>query len=291
MVSVNPTEWGPSFWERTYGYATFEAFSADALPLLDGVGLGPIRPPTEVLLRSAWYAPGGGIGVYVAGRLAAAPTGSEPSPFAAWALAQLQAINTEQENTVATLVIPNAFQVSIEMEAGGQDIVNVIGVTSASGTALGAAGAVKAAWENASGPLKALIPSVAVRNYRAVDLSSVFGDIADVPSTAVGTSTAGTGFSTLAAAALIQWNGASRSRSTRGRMYLGPLGEGDINPDGRTLVSGRQSLFGVYANTLISSLATAGYPLAVLSRKNLQAYPVSSVAVSSIVSTQRRRLR
>lgn len=192
---------------------------------------------------------------------------------------------------MATLIIPNAFQVSIEAESGGQPVVNVIGVTNSGGTAAGAAAAVKAAWETNPGPLLRLSSLVQMRNYRAVDLSSAFGDIADLPSTAQGSVTTSNSLSTLAASALITWNGSQRSRSTRGRLYFGPIGEGVVNTDGRTLVPTAQSQIGTSFEAFRSSLAAAGYPLAVLSRKNLQAYPVSSFAVETVIATQRRRIR
>lgn len=291
MVTENPTTWGPAFWQSNYGYATFEDFYADAEPLLDGIGIGIFRPPTESLARAAWYAPGGGIGVYVAGRLVDAPADGVPMKNDGRSLAELRALQTQQENTVPTLIIPNAFQVSIQAEASGQPVVNVLGVTSASGTAAGAAAAVKAAWEGAGRPLGALTPLLAVRNYRAVDLSSPFGDIADLASTATGGSAIAGNLATMAASALVQWNGASRSRSTRGRMYLGPLLEGQVNADGRTLATATVTGMNTAIANLISSLASAGYPLAVLSRKNSQAYPVVGGAVSPIIATQRRRLR
>ena len=192
---------------------------------------------------------------------------------------------------MATLIIPNAFQVSIEMEASAQPVVNVVGVTSASGTAAGAAAAVKAAWEGTGKPLGALTSAIVARNYRAVDLGSAFGDIADVSSSTPGGSATTGGLATMAASALVIWNGSSRSRSTRGRLYLGPLLDGQINTDGRTLASTTLTGINTAMANFISSLASAGYPLAVISRKNLAAYPVTSAATSSVIATQRRRLR
>lgn len=298
VADPNPTTWGPAFWESQYGYVSFEEFYEDAQRYLEGSGTAFFIPPTEATARLAWYSPGSGIGTYLAGRLLLGrergelvKLGSAPIVNSGRDLAEINALRTETENTMATLIIPNAFQVSIEMETFAQPVVNVVGVTSASGTAQGAAEAVKAAWEGAGKPLSQLSSQVVVRNYRAVDLSTVFGDIADVASTATGGLTPTGGYATLASTALIGWNGASRSRSTRGRLYLGPLLDTQINVDGRTLasatVSAMQNVFGTFR----SNLASAGYPLAILSRKNLQAYPVSSHTVSTIIATQRRRLR
>lgn len=291
MALDSPTEWGPRFWRERYGYGDFESFFEDAGPLLEGFGFGPVRLPTELLARNSYYQPGSGLGTYVAGRLLADPDGLQIVSTAPWRSAADAAYTTQQENTMPTLIIPNAFQVSIEMEASSQPVVNVVGVTSSSGTAAGAAAAVKSAWEGTGKPLQQLAAAVQVRNYRAVDLGDAFGDIADLASTAVGGNVATGGLATMASSALVNWNGSSRSRSTRGRMYYGPLLDAQINTDGRTVASNAVTALNSAFATFISTLASAGYPLAVLSRKNSVAYPVSSAAVSAIIATQRRRLR
>lgn len=192
---------------------------------------------------------------------------------------------------MTTLVIPNAFQVTIEGVCSGQTVDNVIGVTNSSGTAAGAAAAVKTVWEAVGGPLKLMTNLLQIQNYHAVDLSSTSGSIADVASTTLGGNTTTPTISTMAACALVQWNGSSRSRSTRGRLYLGPVTEGNINSDGRTLASASVTAYLAAFNQVITQLNAANYPLAVLSRTLSTAYPVTSAAVESVVATQRRRLR
>jgi hypothetical protein len=48
---------------------------------------------------------------------------------------------------------------------------------------------------------------------------------------------------TRAAAAIIKLNGGTRSRSTRGRIYYGPIMENDINADGATLTATTKPLW------------------------------------------------
>lgn len=190
-----------------------------------------------------------------------------------------------------TLIIPNAFQVAITATSGGQDVVNVIGLTNPGGTAAGAAAAVKAAWEQTSAPLGRLSSLVVMQSYRAVDLRSEFGEIAEVSSSTPGSITTTNSLATNAACALITWNGSVRSRSTRGRLYFGPLMEAQLNPDGRTLVAATQTSMASGFNNFRASLNAAGYTLAVISRKNMAAYAVTTSACQSVIATQRRRIR
>jgi hypothetical protein len=187
-------------------------------------------------------------------------------------------------------IIPNAYRVSIEAVSGGQPVTNVIGVTNGAGTALGAAQAVQTAWKVASGPLSRLTSAYVLTGFRALDMSDPNGDIAFVADSTPG-SVAGTAKATNAACALIKWNGGTRSRSSRGRLYHGPLLEAAIDPDGRTLSSGERTGLETAYNNFRTSLSGAGYPLAVLSLTLSQAFPVTSSAVETIIATQRRRIR
>jgi hypothetical protein len=198
--------------------------------------------------------------------------------------------NNAQEAAVAALVIPNCFQVSIQMVAGSHAVENVIGVENASGTSAGAAAAVKAAWEVASGPLATMSNLISVTNYHAVDIGSTGGTITDLASTANGGLTTNT-LSTTAACAHNKWNGSNRSRSTRGRLYFGPIREADIDPDGATITSANRATFVTNFTNFRNSLSAAGYPLVVLSRKNSTATVVTQHACETLVATQRRRIR
>lgn len=190
-----------------------------------------------------------------------------------------------------SLIIPNAFQVSIQAHVGTQIVENVIGVQKVGGSAEAAALAVQSAWEGSGKPINDLTTLYVMDNYHAVDLSSEFGDIFDLPSTTTGNQSSPNVIATMAASALVQWNGASRSRSTRGRLYFGPLREADINADGRTLDATVHTAFQSAFDAFIGQLSAAGYPLAVLSRKLSQAFVVGNASVETVIATQRRRLR
>lgn len=292
-LNPDPTTWGPQYWADLYGYTTFEAFFEDAEPLLGGFTLLGFSPPTELLARSAWYLPVSPQGGYLAIRLLG--KGNSSAEWDKALLVAASAVNQSslsfQENTVPQLVIPNCFQVSIEAVVGGRSVFNVIGVQNASGTAAGAAAAVKTAWEAVGSPLRQLSSLVAVTNYHAVDIGSINGTIVDLPSTATGGVTASNSLATRGAAALIKWNGGTRNRSSRGRMYFGPIMEANINPDGATLGPASVTSFdGIFLN-FRNSLNSSGYPLVVLSRTLSTAFPVTTHATESTIATQRRRIR
>ena len=191
---------------------------------------------------------------------------------------------------MAGLLIPGTYQVNINAVSGSQDVQNVVGVANASGTAAGAAAAVQTAWKVAAGPLSALSSFYALTDFRAVDIGDPNGDIAVVSDTAAG-GQASAAIATNAACALVSWNGGTRSKSSRGRLYFGPLGEANINPDGRTLVAGSKTAITTAFTNFRASLASSGYPLVVLSRVLLDKFPVTSHTVQTTIATQRRRIR
>ena len=189
------------------------------------------------------------------------------------------------------LIIPNVFQVAIEGSSGSQDVTNVIAVQNGGGTAAGAAAAVQAAWKGASQPMGGLSSLYVLKGFRAMDLSSANGAIAYVTDTTAGSVVASNSLATNAACALVKWNGSTRSKSSRGRLYYGPIMETNINPDGRTLAAASITNIQTYFANFRASLATAGYPLVVASRSLSQAFPVTGSAVESVIATQRRRIR
>jgi hypothetical protein len=189
------------------------------------------------------------------------------------------------------LVIPNIYRGSIQMLSGTRQIVNVVGLHgSTSGQQVAAAAALKAAWEMTAGPIKSLSSFVGVTQYTVMDMSSTTGGIATLASTAFGGGTSQS-LSTRAACALVKWNGASRSLSTRGRMYFGPIAENDINTDGATLVTSSLNNFTTAFSNFRTSLSGAGFTLCVISRKLAIATDVSNHSVETIIATQRRRIR
>lgn len=295
----------PSFWDRLFpSYDAYHDAMTTLLPPV--VPLGSVLVPRDVLVLSAWFTPGGGSGLYTRLAIALDDAGvSSSKAVAIWAQLQDQAgaaggfggggyggsFSWKASEDMVTLLIPNTIRVAIEAQSGGQAVTNVIGVTGGgSGSALAAATAVKNAWEAVTGPIAQLGGQYVVAAYRALDLSSLNGDIAVVSSTKAGTGTAAQ-LATNGACALVKWNGGTRSRSSRGRLYLGPLRESQINTDGRTLAAATQTAVQTSFEGFRSALASAGFPLCVISPTLSTSFPVTSVAVESVIATQRRRIR
>lgn len=207
-----------------------------------------------------------------------------------------QALNSQMQSNLSgagmtQLIVPNCFQVTISMVSGGHVVENVIGVQNSSGTAAGAAAAVLAAWKVASGPLSGLSALNAMTGVRAVDISSSNGSISTVGDTTVGGVATTNSLATRGACALIQWNGGTRSRSSRGRLYYGPVMESDIQVDGATLGTAIVTACNTRFTNFRNSLSGASYPLVVLSRKLSQAFAVTSHVTEPTIATQRRRIR
>jgi len=188
------------------------------------------------------------------------------------------------------LVIPGAAQVAIKMSCSGQDVVNVIGLGLAGNVSAEEVGnIVKTAWEANLGPL-AYKPSVTkMVSYKVVKLD-VGGSVAEIASAKAGGGTS-TSLSTMASSALIVLGGGSRDRSTRGRLYHGPLAENAIDPDGRTILTSYRADLETCYKKFRADIAATGHSWSVLSRKNSRAYPIDIVSCASIIATQRRRLR
>jgi hypothetical protein len=189
------------------------------------------------------------------------------------------------------LIIANTYLCAINGLSGGQDVVSVIGVQgSGSGQSLEAATAVKNAYVAAGGPLSQKTNLYTMQSVSAMDLSSLNGDISVLSHAATGgVATTAVGFN--GACALIKWNGGTRSRSSRGRLYHSNLSEAQIETNGRTLVATAVTNLRDAYSLFRTSLSGAGFPLVVISRKLATAYPVTSVACESILATQRRRVR
>lgn len=280
--------------------ADFIAKVAPALPqtyLLPGQ-IGPV--PNTLFAELAYDQPFSAAGilarVYYEGASTLGLTPSQ-SDVLANALNQQGSAFTKQGawqigESGVVLVIPNTYRVAIRMTAGGKDITNVIGLRgSASGQQAAAAAAALAAWKVATGPLTALSSLVTMADVTAVDLSSAAGGIAIVPDSTNGGVSSTNSLSTRAAAALIGWNSGTRSRSARGRMYLGPIMETDIQGDGATLQTTSVTKFNTAMTAMRNSLSTAGFPLVVISAKNASTTDVTSHATQTTIATQRRRLR
>lgn len=193
-----------------------------------------------------------------------------------------------------TLVIPEHFQVGIEMVAFGRTIMNVVGFKDvAGGSALDtttALLAVKESWEMEDGPLKIKGNWVSMVGYHLTDLDTADGATAFLGSGAIGGLT-GNEIGVISSCAVVKLSGASRDRSKNGRLFHGPIHENAINSDGRTISSGYlDSIQFAYDQFKINMNASA-YPWSVLSRKHSTGALVASTGCSPILGTQKRRLR
>lgn len=192
---------------------------------------------------------------------------------------------------MATLVIPNTYQVAIEMTCSGQPVYNILHFNYGGGfvTPADELNRIKSAWEALNGPLKLRSNQVAMVGYHFTDLNSPVGAVAFLGSAATGGSAAA--MSTMASSALIKLGTGTRSRSQQGRLYHGPLSEADVNADGRTLAPGAVTAISLAYNTFKTAVNTGGIEWAVASRKLLQSKSIGTVSTAGIIATQRRRLR
>jgi hypothetical protein len=169
-------------------------------------------------------------------------------------------------------------------------IDNVIGIKSASPTSVTAIGnAVKTAWEATTSPLKMHSTGTTMVGYKVVDLSSTTGAVTTIASASIG-AVSGT-VAVLSGSALVQYGTGTRSRSARGRMYHGPLAVTQVNADGRTIPTTVQTNLQAAYAAFQASITAAGFEWVVLSRKYSIDHPISTIAVSNLVATQRRRMR
>lgn len=191
---------------------------------------------------------------------------------------------------MATLVIPGAVQVGIEMQQSGQKIMNVLGFANSMGVDLPTIlASVKTNWEKTGGPLWNHQNSLTMVGYHGVDLSTPTGAVGFLGSTTPGNKAGET--ATLAACAIVKLSSNTRSRSQNGRLYHGPLMEGDINPDGRTISSGTLTAITSAYEQFRIDMEASSHAWAVLSRKNSTYKEIESASTIGIIGTQRRRLR
>lgn len=192
---------------------------------------------------------------------------------------------------MATLVVPGAAQIGIEMTASGQPVWNVIGLNIGATTDPPATilAVVKTAWEAANGPMKIKSTLVTMVGYHYTDLRSTTGAVGFLGSTQAGLVTGG--LSTMASAALVKLSSGTRSRSQQGRLYHGPLLETQINADGRTIDSTYSTTVNTAYTNFLNAMSTANYPWAIISRKNSTFEVVDTASPASVIATQRRRLR
>lgn len=283
---------GPAYWDLWFGITDKTAFENEVEPYLPNLTVFGFGVSSKDLADQAWDDPFSAIGLSVFDVLTWKRTvgGSSVPP------GEIQSGGNKysqslQEQTMGTLIIPNAYQVTIHGSAGSHQVDNVFCLQGASaGDEAAAAAAFQVAWETTSGPLARLCFRYSVIDYTAVDLSTAGGGIAVLTSGATG-GTVSVDFATRAASALIKWNGSSRDRTTRGRTYYGPLSEDQVDSDGASLTSTAQSQITTAFNAFRASLNVSGFPLAVASRKDSKATIVTAQTVEITLASQRRRIR
>lgn len=192
---------------------------------------------------------------------------------------------------VAPIVVPNCYAATVKAVFGGKPILNTFHLLGAgAGAEVAACTALQTAWKIASGPLSRFDSKYALVEFEAVDLSSTSGGIWVITDSTTGTraSAACAGRQTTA---LITYNGQTRNRSQRGRTYLGPLYESDIDVDGGNLIVANQTAINTAMTNFRNSLTASGFPMVVLSRKLLTTYAITLQRTELLIATQRRRLR
>lgn len=288
------------FWDFVApDLATFDEFLEARLPpfvAIPGVGL----LPRAAVISLAWADPASGAGLAARIGLALADAGGTPASAGVAAqgihdqVEQLpgQEIQLRGSTIMGALVIANVYRCAVEMTSGGRSISNIVHVEgTASGQQAAAAAAVLAAWKVATGPLSQLSSLVTMVNVTAMDLSSTSGGISVVTDTTAGGITTTNSLATRGACALIKLNGGTRDRSTRGRIYYGPIMEQDIDTDGASVVASHKNGFNTAFNAFKTSLSGASFTLGVASRKHSLFTSVGSLTCETTIATQRRRIR
>jgi hypothetical protein len=179
--------------------------------------------------------------------------------------------------------------VSINAESGGQPVTNVIGVRKPFSTSEEITETVLAAWIATNGPRTRQQSTTVLKDIRAMFLGVEDGEVYVRPATGGGVLTDQK--STNAACALISIGGTSRARTSKGRLYFGPLGEPQIESDGRTVTAAYRTSLQASFVQFDDQLAADGMEWVVVSRKLQDVTPVTQIAVQSTIATQRRRIR
>jgi hypothetical protein len=188
------------------------------------------------------------------------------------------------------LIVPDVVQVGIEMTCSGRTVMNVLGFENLDDTPMATLLAtVKTAWEQSNGPLYRHSSSTAMVGYHGVNLSAVDAPVGYLGSGATG-SVAGE-ISTMGACALIKLSSGTRGRSKQGRVFHGPLVEGQINSDGRTVLGSMVTDLTTAYELFRASMDIAGNQWCVISRVHFDHSNIAASACEGIIGTQRRRIR
>jgi hypothetical protein len=177
--------------------------------------------------------------------------------------------------------------VAIKGMSGGQEVVNVVGIHDMSASAELVAKAVQTAWKVSGGPMSKLPSTYQLLEFKALSLHSAEGEVYTQPDSTVGTLSGA--LATNGSCALITYGNGTRSKSSKGRMYFGPLREVEINADGRTLVT--PANFTTALTAFQASIAAQNGDWCIVSRKNSSVAIINSITTQTVIATQRRRIR
>lgn len=188
------------------------------------------------------------------------------------------------------LVIPGAVKIEMIGTVGTRACVNVmggewLGATPTVAVLNTAAAAVLSSWKTRFLPLCS--DAYTVSQCRITSLDSATAPQGASSSPGNGTKANG---AAPQVSQIIKLLTAIRSRSTRGRLYLPPPGEADVNSTG-ILLGQQVTDLGTAMSGHISAMSAAGMNLSVLSRKLMVSTNISGFQVQSTVATQKRRLR
>lgn len=187
------------------------------------------------------------------------------------------------------LIVPDTYLVSLNFQSGGQPVTNVIGIRTNDHNSSYVTEKVLAAWNIANGPKVRQQSTTVAVDVRAMWLGAADGEVYIRPATGGGTLTDNK--STNGACALISLGNASRAKTSKGRMYFGPLGEPQIDADGRTVAAAYRTSLQASMEAFKNQLIVDDLEWVIISRKLQSASPVTQISVQSIIATQRRRIR
>lgn len=193
------------------------------------------------------------------------------------------------------IVIPNTLLATVRGAYQGEEWNNVIGLTSSTTFLLDQtvvneiADVIRTAYASAAAAFSTAwtLTDISIADLRTATSPAWDSDVVDLAGSA-----AGAGMSPNIAVCVSHQTG-FRGRSYRGRTYLTGIPTSTMENDG-TIASSRRALFiGIFANMRLNlpSVSVGDFTQAVVSRKLLEATPVTSSTVDLELDHQDRRKR
>jgi hypothetical protein len=189
------------------------------------------------------------------------------------------------------LIVPGAIKIEIIGVIAGRQCVNVMGGINDTGSVPTVvslntqADTILTVWKSTLLPL--FSDAYTVNEVRLTSLQTATSPQVTAASPGNGGKSNG---SSSQVTQLIKLITAVRSRSSRGRVYLPPPGDADVNSSGILLPAQVNDLTTAWT-TLYNQMRAVDINPAVISRTDLVANEVTTFKVDSKVATQRRRLR